>query len=285
MSIEKKDNIFSMSDSVCLAHHKESGETLSFPEHYHNFVEFVYMLRGKCVHVIDKEMYPVKRGDMVIINYNQSHSILGSTDAEYINILMKPEYISRALVNQENAFALLNLSEFETFREILDKEKKCVSFSADERDQIERIIYILEKELEENSPGGELAVRSALNLLIITVFRKMSLVLDKEFSGITEELLDYIKSHASEKITLDDIAKKCSYNPSYFSRIFKQYTGLNFSDYLNRIRIENTVFLLSNTELKIEDVCYRSGFSDKTQFYRCFKKIKGTSPYKFKNKQ
>lgn len=283
MSIEEKDNIFSMSDSVSLAHHKESGETVSFPEHYHNFVEFVYMLRGKCVHVIDKEMYPVKRGDMVIINYNQSHSILGSTDAEYVNILMKPEYISRALKNQENAFALLNLSEFETFREILNKEKKCVSFSADERDRIERIIYLLEKELEDNAHGGELAVRSALNLLIITVFRKMSLVFDDGFLGMSEELLEYIKQHATEKITLEDVAKKCAYNPSYFSRIFKEYTGQTFSDYLNRIRVEKAVLLLNDTKLKIEDICYTAGFSDKTRFYRCFRKIMGTSPYQYRN--
>ena len=67
-----------------------------------DFVEFVYILKGSCVHVINGESYPVKRGDMVIINYNQSHSFFGSPGTEFIEILMKPEYINEALINQEN---------------------------------------------------------------------------------------------------------------------------------------------------------------------------------------
>ena len=282
MSYVKENDKFFISDNIWLTHSKASLEGASYPEHYHDFVEFVYMLKGNCTHVIDNKEYPVKRGDMVIINYNQSHSFVGNTDIEYINILMKPEYVNDALINQENAFALLNLSEFESFRAIVDKERKSITFSPEERQRIEQILLHMEKELKENATGWRLAVQSLLNILIIMLFRQMAFDLEGTFDGLSEAALSYIDRHSSEKITLNEMAKRCSYNKSYFSRLFKYYTGVTFTEYLNKIRIEKAVALLETTDMKVEDIYAAVGFGDKTRFFRCFKEITGITPHQCK---
>lgn len=282
MSVIEKDNKYYMSDFVTIMHHDDTDTDASYHEHYHDFVELVYTLKGRCIHRVNGVDYPVKRGDMVLINYNQSHSIHGTGDTHYINILLKPEYISKGLVNQENAFALLNLSEFEDFTKILDESKTKVTFSGDERDRIEEIISVIQKETEDKNPGYDLAVRSELNMLLIMVFRKMSLAIDTGFTGVDEKLLMYIRQHSSDKLTLDEIAKKCSYNPSYFSRMFKAYTGKTFTAYLKEARIEKALYLLENTSMRINDICADVGYNDKTKFFNHFKSIVGISPLKYR---
>ena len=283
MSVFRKDNKFFMSDKIVIMHGKLNPDNPTYPEHYHDFVEFVYILKGSCVHVINQEAYPVKRGDIVIINYNQSHSFFGSPDTEFVEILMKPEYINEALINQENAFALLNLSEFENFREILDMEKRCVSFSTEQRRSVEQTIMMMEKELEAKAPGYELAIKSQFNFFIIMLFRKMSLLSHEEkFIGISKQLLLYIRQHANEKLTLPAVAEKCWYNPTYFSRLFKEHTGMTFTAYLNKIRIENATALLRSTDMRIEDICFTVGFSDKSRFYKCFQEHTKLTPYQYR---
>ena len=133
MSIVEKNNKFFMSDDVSITHNVRDKNTVKYHEHYHDFVEMIYILHGKCIHTVDGKDYPMRRGDFLIVNYNQKHSISGASDVEYINILLKPEYISRSLVSKENAFVLLHLSEFEDFRKILDENKQKRSFRVKNR--------------------------------------------------------------------------------------------------------------------------------------------------------
>lgn len=282
MPITERDNKFFMSDDVSITHNIRNKDTVKYHEHYHDFVEMIYILRGKCIHTVDGKAYPMRRGDLLTVNYNQRHSISGASDVEYINILMKPEYISRSLVKRENAFALLHLSEFEDFRKILDENKSLVSFSGDERERLEQDIFMLESEINSKAPGYKLAVHSRFNLLLITVFRKMSLPIDAGFGGMSEELLAYIRQHCGEKITLEETAALCSYNPSYFSRIFRQYTGMTFTQYLKNERIELACRLIKETNRKINDIFPLAGYSDKTKFFAHFKAIKGMSPLEYR---
>ena len=267
-----------MSESASLRHDIITENTKPYHEHSHDFVEFIYVLRGKCVHTIDKKDYEVKRGDLLIINYNQRHSISGGSAAEYINIFLKPEYVSQSLVNQDNAFVLLNLSEFADFHKTLDETKCKISFSGKERDTVETILSNLETELQNTPPGYGLSCRSWFNLLLVMIFRKMSLILAESFTGISDELLVYIKEHCNEKLTLEDISGRCFYNPSYFSRAFKAFTGMSFTSYLKAVRIERAAYLITNTGLKINSIYQEVGYTDKTKFFKHFKELVGTTP-------
>jgi len=280
MSLFEKDNTFFISDNAYVF--SVNNEKKTFPEHRHDFVEMVYMLKGKCNHVINGKDIPTHCGDMVIINYNQTHSIINAGEISYINILLKPEYISKSLVNQENAFALLHLTEFEDFQKILDESRCKVSFTGDDKKRIESVISAVTDEINLKQPGHELLVRSYLNVLITMVFRKMSLEMDTGFDGISEKLLIYINQHCHEKLSLCSIAGMCSYAPAYFSRLFKNYTGETFTSYVKKARIKKASDLILNTDSKITDIAYQVGYTDKTKFFSHFKAIVGVSPLKYR---
>ena len=64
--------------------------------------------------------------------------------------------------------------------------------------------------------------------------------------------------------------------------MFKKETGMNFSDYLKKIRIDNAKNMLLNTEQTVEDISYAVGYSDIKYFSRLFKKLTGVTPTEFR---
>ena len=93
----------------------------------------------------------------------------------------------------------------------------------------------------------------------------------------------YIQEHQSEKIYLAHVANLVNLNTFYFCKIFKRVTGLNFTEYVARVRIERSKTLLANPELAVADVARASGFQTITHFNRVFKKLTGFSPTAFRN--
>lgn len=280
MPVIEKDNKYYMSEGAGIFYGARKG--INTPSHTHEFVEMVYTLKGKCTHKINGESYDARHGDMVIINYNQTHELIAEDEIEYINILIKPEYINMSLGNQENAFALLNLKEFEDFSSILDKTKCKVTFSGDERERIEETVSVISREMKEKSAGFELAIRSQFNLLLIMIFRKMSLSLNTQPTDINDELLNYIVTHSNERLTLEELAQMCSYNTSYFSRRFKNFAGMTFREYLKKVRMEKAKAMLRSTNIEISDIINRTGYTDRTKFFTHFKDVTGVTPLQYR---
>jgi YesN/AraC family two-component response regulator len=95
---------------------------------------------------------------------------------------------------------------------------------------------------------------------------------------------EFIKSHQGEDISLGDVAKSVNTSTFYFCKMFKKATGLNFTDYLSRIRIEKAKNLLLNPNLRISEIAYEVGFQSLTHFNRVFRKLAGQSPTEYRQK-
>ena len=85
-----------------------------------------------------------------------------------------------------------------------------------------------------------------------------------------------------KEISLDDVSSYCNISSYYFSKLFKQETGENYVEYLNKVRIENAKRLLNESDSSIKEVCYSVGFSDPNYFSRAFKKYEGVTPSEYK---
>jgi AraC-like DNA-binding protein/ligand-binding sensor protein len=93
---------------------------------------------------------------------------------------------------------------------------------------------------------------------------------------------EFIKQHQTEDISLGQVAKAVNTSTFYFCKIFKKVTGLNFTDYVSRVRIEHAKNLLLNPNLRISEIAYEVGFQSLTHFNRVFKKIVGQSPTEYR---
>lgn len=278
MSLRVDQNKFYIDSSFEL--HRNIGNT-EYEKHTHDFAELVYTYSGKGVHTVDGRDFPVSRGSLLFINYGSEHSFKSSEGLNFVNILIKPEFISEGLRDSQNAFALLELEEFKEFQNIIDRDDCCVEFWGEEQKTFEMLISIIETEQNNGNSGRSLMLRSALNLLLTLVFRKMALPMKRELA-VNSDLLLYIKNNCSEPLRLDEIADMVGYNPAYFSRIFKEFSGKKFTEYLKIARIEKAKFLLVDTGENISNIALRVGYSDKTKFFKAFKELVGSSPLEYR---
>ena len=94
----------------------------------------------------------------------------------------------------------------------------------------------------------------------------------------------YIVEHQADEISLGDVARAVNTSTFYFCKLFKKSTGLNFTEYLSRIRVEKAKNLLINPNLRVSEIAYQVGFQSLTHFNRVFRKLAGQSPTRYREK-
>ena len=139
----------------------------------------------------------------------------------------------------------------------------------------------MEEELSSNSMGSNLVIHSCINILLTMVFRKMDLPM-KQDRSIGSALLNEIRSNCSAPLSLEQIAAKVGYSPSYFSRIFKKFTGQNYMEYVTGCKLSLAMELLENTSLRVEDIMSEAGFSDRTKFFKLFQSKTTMTPLQYR---
>jgi YesN/AraC family two-component response regulator len=93
---------------------------------------------------------------------------------------------------------------------------------------------------------------------------------------------NYIQEHLTEDLSLGQVAKAVNTSTFYFCKMFKKATGINFTDYLSRMRIEKSKNLLLNPNLRVSEIAFEAGFQSLTHFNRVFKKLLGQSPTEYR---
>lgn len=280
MFIFKKENYFRDIGACIKNWHHDMDE----PEHLHEFVEIVYVMDGSGTHGIDGVEYQVKRGSVLFINYRQPHYIKTEKGMTLCNILLDPEWISEKLIDSENAFELLTLSAFSQFQEEINTGQALIQFHGAQRHCFENLIHEMHTEYKNQEIGYDTVLKAQINVLLTYIFRQMSFGSLEKQGKLDEGFLDYIREHCSEKLTLESLAKDCFYNPSYFSRLFREHYGMTVVAFINQSRLEKAMCLLTETALSVEEISEKVGFSSKTAFYRAMKGSEGCTPSEYRKK-
>lgn len=89
---------------------------------------------------------------------------------------------------------------------------------------------------------------------------------------------EYIEDHYHSKIHLQDVADHVGLSSTYFSKFFKQKTVVNFSNYLNQVRIQKSKELMRNPNLSLNEISYRVGYEDLSYFSIVFQRYEGITP-------
>nr|WP_242050512.1 AraC family transcriptional regulator [Oculatella sp. FACHB-28] len=89
---------------------------------------------------------------------------------------------------------------------------------------------------------------------------------------------DYVRTHLAEEIGIEDLANEVGLSRWHFSRTFEQATGEAPSRYVQRLRMEQAIYLLQTTDLPITEVAYAVGYTSLSHFTKLFKHRFGTTP-------
>ncbi|MEK4249424.1 response regulator transcription factor [Paenibacillus sp. FSL W7-1287] len=160
---------------------------------------------------------------------------------------------------------------------LLDLEKMLQSLQNFESDSIDSVVH---RSIDRSKTAKQLTKR-LLDRLSHDVMRM------KEINHLPKktEIMKaqkYVLLNMDKKITLSDVAEHLHLNPSYFSRMFKQHTNMNFVDYVNHMKMEEAKKLLDHTSESVESIADKLGFESKSYFLKVFKKYYGTSPVEYR---
>ena len=248
--------------------------------HDHEFIELAYCYEGEGVQILDGREYPMSRGTLLFLNYGQSHSFYSEYGMRYYDFLLTPSFISESLITSVDALSLLSLA---TFSDMQPSDiPPIIRMSGREMLETEYIAERMDREFSAKKPGYRAVISGYMTVIFSMLFRKMTL--PDESDGTASKRFDaagvigYIEEHLSEKISLSELARRSFYNPSYFSRLFKEYTGQSLTDFIHKKRMEWAAGLLESTDKSIGQISAAVGYSDIKQFYKQFKQYTGSTP-------
>lgn len=102
------------------------------------------------------------------------------------------------------------------------------------------------------------------------------------YSLPVQRVITYIDTDLTADLSLKALSDSLNINPSYLSTLFKKETGMTLTNYVNKKRIEHAVYLLSSTDMQIQNIAQYCGIPDVNYFTKIFKKVMNKTPSEFK---
>lgn len=276
-----------MKENEIIGIHKHD-RFIKFDEHRHDYLEMIYVYSGLIKQKIAQNDIEIKEGEILILDLNVSHSIEPAMEKDIgVNILMKKEFFDWIVMSQlaDNDI----ISDF-LVKTLYDKKiyRRYLHFRSSDNEKIQNIMKSLLCEFFDPSFCTETVIRSYMMLLFTELLRlhkvNMSEISNHKFNMIIEsEITRYLRKEY-RNVSIKKLAEHFNFNPDYLGKIIKQTTGKTFIELLQEIRINQSCILLKNSNLSINDIIQEVGYSNKSYFYKIFKKCFGLTPDEYRNK-
>lgn len=253
----------------------------NFPLHWHHYVEIIYAQSGGVIYEVNGERILMQSGDILYIWPGELHSIIDMPDPEHTLMLqfdaqMLTDYIGFRKVAY--LFYRMRLLEKEKEPELLSQLQK-------------RLLYIYEI---SNKEIFMTEIKVCMNIFELMIClgeqRRMveSIAASQTASHklkVERQLFDicnYLTTHCTEKIKLEEAASLAGFSKYHFSKIFKEYTGVGYTEFIDKERLRLAETLLKDSSLSITEVSLESGFNSISTFNRVFLQLKKVSPTRFR---
>ena len=257
--------------------------------HRHEFVQIVYISRGKLKHVLNHNEFEVYRGDIFVIPPYVPHYYIDDSGEKFelIEFEFVPEFVNEKFSEDYRGKSFMDFAYLEPFLVVENEVKPRLNLTGSLQIEVENILSEIIREYETRDSDFQLLIKALLQKLLVIVGREFRKNVDESESRNLFErhrdaifkAIDYINKNYTKEITLEDAARVSLLSQSYFSYLFKQMTQKTFIEYVNDLRISRAIDLLkSKYDMKIVDICYESGFNNVNHFNRIFRQSTGVTP-------
>lgn len=262
------------------SHYTISNPHHSFqiPVHWHDELEMIYVRQGKLWVNVGGTVYNMTGGQVVIVNPRQLH-LMGSDDLSvcYHTLLFPVELIS---FQSPDELEQTIFRPLRTGQGMLPAQVPEAVLTPENLTLLDRVVRINDCK----TSMYQLETRLLLLRFLMEVLRICPLIQADadEVGKLQREILEYIRIHYKDRITLSNMAEQFHLSPKYFSKYFKEHFHLTFSEYVGHLRIDRARELLENTDLSVTEIAAQCGFSGISFFIRRFTEANGCSPLKWR---
>jgi AraC-like DNA-binding protein len=252
--------------------------------HGHDFLEFTFIARGTMEHEINGKSSVLTAGDYFIVDYGTKHAYhsVSGEPLEVVNLLFYPEFVEHTLAGSRSFEDVVNSYLLRFSYKTLRSSPTGETFR-DDSGRIRQIVEELMEEYRKKNHGYIEYIRCLfVQMLIITMRKVGKQQQGNAKSDVVRGIAEYVKTNYARKIYLADMARQYNYSVSFLSRKFTSEMGVGFSEYLQRIRIEQSCRLLENSDLHIHEVAMQVGYDNVKFFNQIFKQTLRISPRQFR---
>ena len=236
---------------------------------WHENVEILFITKGEGTFRLEDNEYPVKAGDICVVNMNQIHDI-------YSN---EKDWMRYSFLIIDRTFFLQNGLDSNNLRfQPLIRDEKIL-----------QLLNEFEKEYlsDEGTPYRTQQLRCIVLQIILKFCKEYSATTplpksDKRIHSSIKRIIGIIQKESHTDISLDKIARAEGWNKCYLAREFRRYTGQSMISFLHAVRCEKAKTLLKESTMNIGEIGRTCGFNDQTYFTRTFRGHTGKTPGEYR---
>lgn len=256
---------------------KHGLDEITIPFHYHENVELNFVERGSVTYIHCNRVHEIPEGKLGVFWAGYPHKIF-SGDANlsmwwitlplhhFIGWKWSRRFLRRLMqgdiIIEEHNNPDLDLAMIRRWKE-------------DARDPDHTPILLLE--LEARLKRLELRMRPRTSIPLNAGSPNV-----EALHPATLQIASFILEHFQQPLSLEEISAHVKLNPSYVNRLFKKHFGNTPGHFLREVRISHAINLLQNTDAKVLDVAYESGFQSSSRFYAAFRAVTGKQPKEYR---
>ena len=274
----KKNIMIRSEKQFVINRNKVDSPTSMYNHHYHHNLEVYYLYSGERYYFIKDKTYHIKKGSLIFISEMTIHSTINVKNIGYDRFVFN---FDRDLLTD-----FINLSNSSLF-EYFDNDIHVINLNYNDQLFVEQLLIKMQEENFSSKENYNLFIKTSIVQILLTALRYRKTISAKEEKinvkkNSISEISAYINQNYHEDITLNTLSKKFYISIYHLSRTFKNETGLSFVDYLNNVRVKESLTLLEQSDFNITQISEKVGFKSATHFGRIFKKITGISPLAYK---
>jgi AraC family L-rhamnose operon regulatory protein RhaS len=256
-----------------------------FPKHTHNYVEVIYMCKGRTNQIINGEEISLQEGELLFLNQNATQETMpAGLDDIAVNFIILPEFFDQALIligEEENRIRDFLIG-------CLKGEEEKVSylhFKVQDILPIQNLIENLIWTIMNSQQNKRMINQNTMGLLLVHLMNHTDKVTVGKKHGEQEVMLSvrrFVEEHYKDG-KLTDLALDLNYDLYALSRMIKNHMNKNYVDLVQDKRLSQAAYLLINTKLSVADIGLAVGYDNLSYFYKIFKGKYNVSPKKYRD--
>ncbi|WP_308634169.1 AraC family transcriptional regulator [Paenibacillus silvisoli] len=265
----------------------------SIREHGHEFVELVYVVRGKGKHVFEGTHYDVHAGDVFIINPGETHAyeVEKGEQMEIINCLFMPSFIPDALLGELEITGSMDYFYVHPFLKHEVRFNHRLNLHGQDAAHALQLLENMIREMNGRSIGHTTLIRLQMIELLVLLSRYYTLMqqqrihpsprqMEREMTA--KRIYGYLERNYEKKITLQSLSSLFNASIRQLNRLMQEEYNRSVFEALHEIRIERAKHLLHDTDEKVIVIATMVGYEDQSFFNRLFLRHVGCSPSQYR---
>lgn len=258
-------------------------EAENYPAHWHTDLEIIMPIENIYTAVLEKQSYCLAPDDILIIPSGEIHELIA------------PPRGRRLIFQVDHAI----LREVNGFDSISNKFYPCALFreaeSPDVHKHMKELLFRIYQEYTEAEPLFEANIHALVIAFFVQAgrlrlqqtdsFGSMRRHKQQSYIDTFFNLCTYMNEHCTEELSLDELADMAGFSKSHFIRLFKEFAGVSYYEYLTKRRLLHAELLLDNPQYSIADIAMQSGFNSLATFNRVFKASHDCTPTDYRKRQ